>query len=84
MPRTSYFSCSFIITGGLRASFWPGKGFIGAFLRRSACSTSWILMCGGSSSRYKCLTYSKILERPAACKLNLGLGRLICQPLRDT
>ena len=84
MPRTSYSSCPFIITGGLGSFFCFGKGFISAFLRRSACSTLWILMCGGSFSRYECLTCFKILKGPAAYRLSLELGWLVCQPLRDT
>ena len=84
MPRTSHFSCHSIVIGGLGSSSYPGKGFIGAFLRRLACSTLWILMCGGSSSRYEYPICSKILKRPAVCKLSLGLGRLVYQPLRDT
>ena len=84
MPRTSYFSCPSIVIGGLRSFSCPGKGFIGVFLRRSACSISWILICGGNSSRYECPTYSKILKRPATYRLNLGLGWLVYQPLHNT
>ena len=84
MPRTSHSSCPFIVIGGLGSFSYPGRGFIGVFLRRSACNTLWILMCGGSSSWYEYLIYSKILNGPAACRLSLGLGWLVCQPLRDT
>ena len=34
MPRTSHFSYPFIVIGGLEFFFYPGKGFIGVFLRR--------------------------------------------------
>ena len=74
MPRTSHSSYPFIVIGGLRSFSYPGKGFIGAFLRRLTCSTLWILTCGGSFNRYKYPIYSKILNRPAAYKLNLRLG----------
>ena len=84
MPRTSHSSCPSIIIGDLRSFFCPGRGFISAFLRRSACSISWILTCGRSSSRYECPICSKILNGPAACRLSLGLSRFICQPLRNT
>ena len=84
MPRTSHFSCPFTVIGGLRSFFYPGKGFIGAFLRRSACSTSWILICGGSFNRYEYPTCSKILNRPVIYRLSLRLGRLVYQPLRNT
>ena len=67
MPCTSHFSCLFIIISGLGSSFYPGKGFIRAFLRRLACNTLWILICGGNSSRYKYPTYFKILKGLAAC-----------------
>ena len=83
MPRTSYSSCPSIVTGGLGSFSWPGKGFIEAFLRRLACSTLWILTCGGNSSRYEYPTCSKILKGPAACRSSLRLGRSVCQPLRD-
>ena len=83
MPRTSHSSYPFIVISGLRSFSYPGKGFIGVFLRRLACSTLWILMCGGSSSRYEYPTCFKILKRPAACRLSLGLGRSVCQPLCD-
>ena len=84
MPRTSHSSYPFIITGGLGSSYYPGKGFIGAFLRRLTYSTSWILTCGGNSNRYKYPTCSKILKEPAAYRLNLGLSRSVYQPLRNT
>ena len=84
MPRTSHSSCPFIIIGGLGSFSYPGKGFIGAFLKRLMCSTSWILMCGGNSSRYEYPICSKILNGPAVCRLNLGFGWSVCQPLRDT
>ena len=84
MPRTSHFSCPFIVISDLRSSFCPGKGFIGTFLRRLVCNTLWILMCGGSSNRYKYFIYFKILKGPAACRLSLRLGWSVCQPLRDT
>ena len=74
MPRTSHFSYPFIIISGLGFFFYPGKGFIGAFLRRLIYNTLWILIYGGNSSRYKYLTYFKILNGPAAYKLNLRLG----------
>ena len=84
MPRTSYSSYPFIITGGLRSFFYPGKGFIGTFLRLLACNTLWILIYSGNFNRYKYPTYFKILKRPAIYKLNLRLGRLVYQPLRNT
>ena len=74
MPHTSHFSCLFNIIGGLGFFSYPNKGFIGVFFKRLACSTLWILMCGGNSSRYKYPTYSKILNGPAICRLNLRLG----------
>ena len=84
MPRTSHFSCPFIVTGGSGSFSCSGKGFIGAFFRRLTCSTSWILTCGGNSSRYEYPTCSKILKGPAAYRLNLRLSWSVCQPLRDT
>ena len=84
MPRTSHFSYPFIIIGGLRSFSYPGKGFIGAFLKRLVCSTLWILTCGGNSSRYEYPTCFKILNRPAACRLSLRFGRSVYQPLRNT
>ena len=77
MPRTSYFSYPFIIIGGSRSFLYPGRGFISAFFKRLVCSTLWILMCGGSSSRYKCLIYFKILNGPVTCRLSLRLGWLV-------
>ena len=83
MPRTSHFSYPSIVISGLGSFFYPGKGFINVFLRRSAYSTSWILTYGGNFNQYKFPTYSKILKRPAAYKLNLRLDWSVCQPLRN-
>ena len=84
MPRTSYSSCPSIVISGLRSFSYSNKGFIGAFLRRLACSMLWILMYGGNSSRYQYPTYFKILKGPAAYRLSFRLNRLIYQPLRNT